>query len=331
MMAPMHWQSRGMLAWFWFPASLIYAVLVWLRTATIKPVQLSVPVICVGNNTVGGSGKTPTVIAICKWLQQKGEVPHVISRGYKGRYDGTVKVDPAAHIAQEVGDEPLLIARYVPCWVARKRLHAARAAIRDGATVIVMDDGLQNPTLHKTFSVAVFDAQHGIGNGLLLPAGPCREVLSRTMKRANLSLVIGTHISGSLHKKLQRSQKPIYEAMLMPPTNMDLKGVKVHPFAGIGNPDKFFTMLEQMGAVIALKSRFPDHHYYTQADLQRLVRESSEHGAKLVTTEKDAVKLPPDFMRDVMVVPVELAVKNQDDMQQMLCAALQQFRDGDQS
>lgn len=331
MMPPLHWQSRGLLAWAWLPASLLYHAMVRLRTSLARTQHLAVPVLCVGNNTVGGAGKTPTALLLCTWLSQAGYHPHVISRGYKGRYVGTVKVDPDVHIAEEVGDEPLLLARHVPCWVSGRRLHAARAAIRDGADVIVMDDGLQNPTLHKDFCVAVFDAQAGIGNGFMLPAGPCREPLGRTMKKADMALLIGGEGPPSLQRKLASCGKPVFHGALLPDEAAQLQGVHVHPFAGIGNPDKFFATVRAMGGVITLESRFPDHHYYTGADLERLKREAGQHSAKLVTTEKDAVKLPREFLQDTIVVKVALKIDQEEQMKKLLLDTLVQHAAGERA
>ena len=241
MMAPYHWSERGLLAWLWWPASLIYYLLLRLRLAWRKPIRVSVPVICVGNNTAGGSGKTPTVIAICEWLQVQGHTPHIISRGYGGQVAGTVLVNPDRHSADEVGDEPLLLARGAPCWVSPRRLNAARAAIAEGASVLVMDDGLQNPTLHKDFSLMVVDGMAGLGNRMMIPAGPCREPLQRTLKASSAVLIIGE----PTHPSLRHIRHPhLYHGVLQPDSSVRLDGLNVHPFAGIGLPDKFFSTVE---------------------------------------------------------------------------------------
>ena len=302
----------------WLPVSWLYYLIVQLRMMAVRTQRVNVPVVCVGNTTVGGAGKTPTAIAICQWLREQGHQPHFISRGYLGHYTGTLRVNPQLHIAQEVGDEPLLLARHAPCWVSRRRMHAAQAAIKAGASVIIMDDGLQNPTLHKDCSVLVIDAAKGIGNGLILPAGPCREPLSRSLRKVQMVLLMGADTEPRLMKKLHASGKPIFHAQLKPSSHPSLQGMRVHPFAGIGNPDKFFATVEQVGGIITLSSRFPDHHYYTQADLSRLQREAAAHQSTLITTEKDATRLPDDFLENVLVLPVALDSPQQAEMQALV-------------
>lgn len=310
MQTPYHWIERTAFSYLLWPASRIYWGIAWLRTKRVKPQRVSVPVICVGNNVVGGAGKTPTVIALCHMLQQEGKKVHVISRGYKGQYQGTVKVDASLHIAQEVGDEPLLISRHAPCWVARKRIHAARAAIADGAEIIIMDDGLQNPSLHKDLTMMVVDGSFGFGNGLMLPAGPCREPVSRSIQKADTILIIGDEKNAAIRKVIS-ADKLVIKGHLKSAPQIDIKQLRVHPFAGIGMPEKFFKTVADMGAEIVMTSRFDDHHYYTAKDIERLRTESRLHQAQLVTTEKDFMRLPEDFKPDVMTIPVSLEIAQQ--------------------
>lgn len=311
MQAPYHWQDRTLVSWALLPVSWLYWGVARFRASRVTPAQLPVPVICVGNNGVGGAGKTPTAIALCRMLQEAGFTPHVISRGYKGRYDGTVRVDPSIHIAVEVGDEPLLIARHAPCWVAKRRLHAAKAAIAEGADVIIMDDGLQNPSIHKDVSILVVDSGYGFGNHFMLPAGPCREPVNVSMQKADMVLIIGENDNPAITSHIPAGT-PVFRATLQPDSTVDLKGKRVHAFAGIAHPEKFYKTIERLGAKIALITWFADHHIYQQRDLDRLSRETAEHDALLVTTEKDAVRLPVDFCHQVMVVPVTLSVDNKD-------------------
>ncbi len=316
MMSPSHWESRGALAWALLPVAWLYRVITALRMARITPQAVSVPVICVGNNTVGGAGKTPTVIALCTWLQQAGKKPAVISRGYRGQYQGTVKVDPALHDATEVGDEPLLIAQHAPCYVARRRLNAARAAIAEGADVIIMDDGLQNPSLIKSLSILVVDGGYGFGNRFLLPAGPCRESVARSMRKADMVLILGEQTNPRISRAIP-ADKPTYHGVLQPDA-LSLQGKKLHPFAGIAHPEKFFATVQSLRAEITLSTRFPDHHYFTQADIEQLQREATQHDAQLITTEKDYVRLPYPFKEKVMVLPVQLQVQQQENMLQQI-------------
>lgn len=321
MQAPYHWQDRTGYSYALLPVSWLYWVVARWRASRIIPKRLSVPVICVGNNGVGGAGKTPTAIALCYMLREAGYTPHVISRGYKGKYEGTVRVDPSVHIAVEVGDEPLLIARHAPCWVSKRRLHAANAAIADGADVIIMDDGLQNPSLHKDLSILVVDSSYGFGNRLMLPAGPCREPVATSIRKADMVLIIGTASHPSIATSIP-SDKPTFRATLQAAANIDLKGKRVHAFAGIGHPEKFYATLETLGAKIVLTTWFDDHHPYQQRDIDRLRRETAEQDALLVTTEKDWVRLPEDFREQVTTVPVTLAVTQQNEWQSLVLQRL---------
>jgi tetraacyldisaccharide 4'-kinase len=311
MHAPAHWCHRSWISWLLWPLSYLYYGLVVLRLSRITPLRVGMPIICVGNNTVGGTGKTPTVIHLSQLLRDMGYVPHVISRGYKGQYSGTVHVDPELHIAQEVGDEPLLIARHAPCWVARRRLHAARAAIAAGANVIIMDDGLQNPTLQKDCSLVVVDGSYGFGNGFMMPAGPCREPLSVTMRKADAVVIMGEALNPTIQASIP-ARLPVFRARLVAQTDREWRNVRVHPFAGIGNPEKFFATMEQLGSVITLTSAFPDHHLFTMKDIERLLREANEHQAQLVTTEKDYMRLPESFRPQVIPIPVQLTIETAD-------------------
>ncbi|MCI5050582.1 MAG: tetraacyldisaccharide 4'-kinase [Rickettsiales bacterium] len=308
MMEPLHWSSRSMLfGWLLLPVAWVYGLLVRFRLSLVTPTLLSVPVICVGNTTVGGAGKTPTVIQLCKYLQSIGQEPHVISRGYKGNYAGTVRVDPAKHDAIEVGDEPMLIAQHAPCWVARKRTQAANAAIAAGATVIIMDDGLQNPSIVKDMTINVVDGTYGFGNGFVMPAGPCRESVKRSMRKSDAVLIMNDEEHPRIRRYIPEAM-PVFAGKVQAQDGLP-KDVSWHAFAGIAQPDKFFRTLESMGANIVLKSRFADHYWFKQTDLDRLLRESEEHGAQLITTEKDAMRLPEEFTQYVTVLPVELVVE----------------------
>lgn len=310
MQIPYHWSYRTLLSWFWLPAAMVYWLIVCIRSGRIKAHKLSVPVICVGNNVVGGAGKTPVAIAVAQQLKKQGYNPHFISRGYKGNYDGTVRVDPALHIAVEVGDEPLLLARYAPCWVAKRRLHAANAAIADGADVIIMDDGMQNPSIHKDVTILVVDGTFGFGSRFMIPAGPCREPVTLSIQKASAVVIMG-ELKNAQIKCFVPQDMPVFQGSLQPDESVDVKGKKLHPFAGIGHPQKFFDMLTDMGAHIDISTRFDDHHIFTQKDTDRLLKESVEHNAQLVTTRKDYVRLEDDFKQYVVAIDVSLQLSNE--------------------
>lgn len=302
MQAPQFWYREG--AWqsvFLAPLGKLYAWGTARRLARKKPETVSIPVVCIGNLNAGGTGKTPTVIWLVQALLAEGHRPFVVSRGYGGALEGPVRV--AEHGADDVGDEPLLLAAFVPVIVAKDRKAGARMAVEQGATVIVLDDGFQDPSLTKTFSLVVVDAAKGFGNGRCLPAGPLREPVDVGLKRADAVLAVGQgpfDVEGA----------DVFSALLEPlEMGMDWDGTRVLAFAGIGHPEKFFATLRGLGADVVHGEALSDHQPLTPALMQRLLRDAAQYGARLVTTEKDAVRLPKELRQEVLTLPVRLDVK----------------------
>lgn len=307
MKAPAFWQqAESLLGLMLEPVGWLYAAAGRRRRRRTVPLRLPVPVICVGNLVAGGAGKTPVALSLAGMLRELGVDAHVVLRGYKGREPGPLRVDPASHTAGAVGDEALLLAQVAPTWVARDRAGGARAAVAAGAQAIVLDDGHQNPALHKDLSLVVIDGGSGFGNGRVIPAGPLREPVAEGLARTSALVLLGDDAAGVL--AAVDGGLPILRGRLEPSAEAwSVRGRPVVAFAGIGRPAKFFATLEtRIGAFVKARHGFPDHHPYNRRDLQPLLAEAERLGAQLVTTAKDHVRLPAELRPRVRPIPVAL-------------------------
>ncbi|WP_262268487.1 tetraacyldisaccharide 4'-kinase [Microvirga yunnanensis] len=333
MRAPHFWwaPSPSFRATLLRPAGLLYGAIATSRMQQPGK-RADLPVICIGNFTAGGAGKTPAALAVARILEGAGESPAFLSRGYGGSLPGPVQVR-TEHTARDVGDEPILLSGAARTIVSRNRPAGAQLAHEIGATVVIMDDGLQNPSLTKDCAIAVVDGATGIGNGLPLPAGPLRAAMNAQWPRTDAVLVIGEGEPGRrIAEEAERRDKRVFTARLEPPaeTARLLEGRKVLAFAGIGRPEKFFETLRSCGALVEAAHSFPDHHRYTPADLMALRREAATRGLHAVTTEKDfarvmsAEKTKP--WPDLLVLPVRLRIENEAGLRNLLLRRINERR-----
>ncbi|MBM3506124.1 MAG: tetraacyldisaccharide 4'-kinase [Alphaproteobacteria bacterium] len=300
------------------PAAWAYAAAHRLRWAVTTPRKAPVPVVCIGNLVAGGAGKTPAALAIAARLRGRGALPHFLTRGHGGTAAGPLRVDPLHHGAATVGDEALLLAAAAPTWVARDRLAGADRAAAAGASVVVLDDGFQNPGIAKDVSFVVVDAAYGFGNGRTLPAGPLRESAAFGLERANAIVVIGGDCA------LPGAKGPILRARLeaTEESRRRLAGARVLAFAGMGRPSKFFATLAALGCNVVSSRAVADHHPYRPVELARLRAEAAAAGARLVTTAKDLARI--EDRAGIEFLEVALAFDDEEALDRVLAPALHQ-------
>jgi tetraacyldisaccharide 4'-kinase len=317
MQPPGFWRRDGVLPRLLSPLAAATAAITAHRVA--RPGwRAPVPVICCGNVTVGGAGKTTLALDLGTRLAQRGCVAHFLLRGYGGSVPGPHRV-AEGDTAAEVGDEALLLAEVGPAWIGADRAATARAATEAGAQALIMDDGLQNPGLRKDLSLLVVDGPAGFGNGRVLPAGPLREPVATAAARCQAVVLIGpdlNHVAAQL-------PLPVLRANLAPGDALGrVQGRRLFAFAGIARPGKFFTMLGDAGAVVAGTRSFRDHHRFSEGDLRSVLEAADRLGAAPVTTPKDAVRLPPAYRAKVAVIGVSLAWDDPAELDALLSRAV---------
>ena len=307
MREPSFWYHDGLAGRLLHPLGTLYDALGRRRSRAVTPADCGVPVICVGNATSGGTGKTPVVIDLARRLQMRGVLVHLLTRGYKGREAGPHPVNPMGDDAARVGDEPLLLARAAPTWVARDRAAGARAAVAAGAQAILMDDGLQNPSLKRDLNVLVVDGARGFGNARVIPAGPLRAGLERTLAQVQACVVTGHDRAGVAGRLPDRLPVAGAETAVDDVTRTRLARMRVLAFCGIGRPEKFYDTLRGLGAELAETRSFADHHRYRPSEITGVLEMAKRGGLTPVTTEKDAARLPAWAQARVEVVPITLS------------------------
>ncbi len=301
MKTPSYWQSNSLISKLLSPLGWVYGFLTQARLKLHQPQKADIPVICIGNITAGGTGKTPVAISIAKLLAGEMYHPYFVTRGYGGKLQNVI-VNNKKHTAAEVGDEPLLLSQQAPVVVNANRYQGALAALKNGADIIIMDDGFQNPSLYKDLSFLVFDGTYGIGNGKILPAGPLRETFSNGIRRADALIILGK----DKHNLAQKSGLPTFYGHTEAAQTCNLDNPNVLAFAGIGHPQKFYHTLSQQGFNLLKTIDFPDHHFYTNAEIENILNQAKSLKAQIYTTSKDFVKIPHIYQKEINVLEISI-------------------------
>jgi tetraacyldisaccharide 4'-kinase len=331
---PFWWKKGDVRAWLLAPAAWIYGYFAGRNMQRARRAEVEVPVICVGNFTVGGAGKTPTVITLARAAKARGLKPGILSRGYGGSMDRTTIVDADHHRARDVGDEPLLIAREALTVISRRRLEGARMLIENGADLIIMDDGFQSAALKFDYALMVIDSVRGIGNGFLVPAGPVRAPTALQLSYATALLKLGDgDASDPFIRSAARSGKPVYEGMVRPVGEASsMSGKRVLAFAGIADPKKFYRTVRSLGAEIVAKRSFGDHQHLTDDEIADILSTAEKKDLTIVTTAKDAVRLrghhgaAEELAGRITVIDVEMAFDAPNTARLIIDEAFENFR-----
>lgn len=330
---PFWWENADWRALLLTPISAAYGYLAERRLINAKPPRIDLPVMCVGNLTVGGGGKTPTVLALAQHAIRLGLSPGILTRGYGGSEKGPHLVNNERDSARHIGDEPLLLSYHAPVVVSRNRMAGAQLLKRKGCNFIIMDDGFQSARLHADCNLIVVDSRRGIGNGHVIPAGPLRAPLTSQMRRLDALLVVGRSDKAEwVVRAAARAAKPVFEAEVKWEDTAGVKGKRFLAFAGIADPDKFFDTLQSSGAWVSLSRSFPDHYNYTNEDMAELMQTAETGDLTLVTTEKDAVRflhgssIAQKMADSTMVFQIELAFSEPNTASQLIQGAIDRFR-----
>lgn len=317
--SPNFWKKKSFLSYVLLPVAWIYLKISRLKMRSVRSYKLSKPVICVGNLVMGGAGKTPTVIALVAMLKKMGHTPHILSRGYGAIVKGLQKVDPERHHYLEVGDEPLMLSQFAPTWVCPNRIKAGKAAIKNGATVLIMDDGFQNKALEKDLNLLVVDSIQGFGNKEVFPAGPLREPVTSGLNRADAVFFIsGGGRSAAANKASSLGVDHAFKASFINLTEPTQKGERVFAFSGIGYPEKFRLTLKRAGYKLVEFASFADHYPYTIVDMDRLLKASEIKKAQLMTTSKDFIRIPTPYKENVQVFKINLQFEAPEQVEELL-------------
>jgi tetraacyldisaccharide 4'-kinase len=289
---PFWWQKPDWRAWSLWPVSALYGLAARYRLQNAPRKRFDIPVLCIGNLTVGGTGKTPVAIAFARQAAAMRLKPGFLSRGHGGSVSGAHLVNLHHDGARYVGDEPMLLAAHAPTAVSARRAEGVKLLLGEGCDFVIMDDGFQSAQIHIDYALIVIDAERGIGNGHTIPGGPMRAALVDQMRHATGLLEMGEgEGSATVVRYAARAGRPVYRAHMRPLPHEAIRGRRCLAFAGIGNPGKFHRTVRELGGELAMTRNFPDHHFYTADEARDLMALAHKNDLVLVTTTKDAIRL----------------------------------------
>lgn len=322
------WRARGL-----WPASALYAAVAGYRMRNAPRVRVAAPVLCIGNFTVGGAGKTPVAIAAAKAMRARGLNPGILSRGHGGSFSKPHLVDLHHDIAKHVGDEPMLLAAAAPVAVSPNRALAADLLLAQGCDALIMDDGFQSARIHIDYALLVVDAARGLGNGHVIPGGPLRARLVEQLRRTDGLLKMGHGTAADLVvRRAARAGRATFEAATRLADGQDFVGRRFFAFSGIGHNAKFFDTVRSAGGEVVGTRSFPDHHAYGEDELTDLERDARKVDAKLITTAKDAARLrgwspaANAFLEQVEVLEIETAFDDPGALSRIIDATVAAYR-----
>ena len=326
---PKFWTNKNFISNILLPVSIIFLLLSKIRNLLQKKLKSKLFVICIGNITIGGTGKTPTVMFFAEQIKKLDFKPIILSKGYGGKLTGPKKVI-TKHKTFDVGDEAVMHSLYNETWISKKRSKAIRMIEKQSSnrSLILMDDGLQNNSIYQDLKICIFDGSMGLGNSRILPSGPLRESLISGLKKTNIAIIIGedkNNIQQTILKN--REHVNVYNGVFVPDKNtiQELNNKKLYAFAGIGIPDKFYELLKSFNLNLIKTKSFPDHYKYKEHDLQKLVKESKELKLKLITTEKDFIKIKeivPNISNQIIPLKIKLKINNKDQLIEKIKSAI---------
>lgn len=311
MRTPKLWKSKNIFSIFLFPLSLIYSLFRKLHVYFSKEYKSKkLNIICIGNLTAGGNGKTPVAIKIGEIFKENGKNFAYLSKGYKGKINDFVKVNSKKHTYLDVGDEPLLLSKIADTFVCKNRKKAIQILEKEyNYDFIIMDDGFQNPTIYKNKNIIIIDGEYGIGNGFLLPAGPLRENLKDAIKRIDFVIIIENDRQ-NLEEYFLKNNIKVFKANIKEKIENINNNQKYIAFSGIGRPEKFFNSLKKVGCNVIKEISFEDHHIYTNNEIEKILLTAKKENAKVITTSKDWIKLSSDYQNQIDVLEIEIDLLN---------------------